>query len=68
VLLTLAAVVFGIYVLRVLGEGEPGVGGPQGAAAGTAVQADGVAAGAAPGSGAPPGMMTIDTRPSQRHR
>jgi len=68
VLLTLAAVAFGIYILGVLGEGAPGGGGPLGAAVGTAVQVGGVLAGATPGSDAPPGMMTIDTRPSQRHR
>ena len=67
VLLTLAAVAFGIYILRVLGEGDPG-GGPLGAAVGTAVQVGVVLAGAAPGSDATPGMMTIDTRPSQRLR
>jgi len=66
VLLTLAAVAFGVYVLQGPGEGGPGAGEPLGAAAGTVAGA--VPAGAAPGSDAPPGMMTVDTRPSQRQR
>jgi serine/threonine-protein kinase len=66
VLLTLAAVAFGVYVLQGPGGGGSGTGGPLGAAGGAAMEV--VLAGAAPGSDAPPGMMTTDTRPSQRQR
>jgi serine/threonine-protein kinase len=65
VLLTVAAVVFGLYVFGALGEGDPDPGAPQGAVTG-AVAEVAVLAGATPGPGAPTVMMTPHRRPSQR--
>jgi eukaryotic-like serine/threonine-protein kinase len=67
VLLTVAAVVLGIYIVRALGEGEPDGGAPQGAVTGAATEIA-VLAGATPGSDATTGMMTWTPPTSQRPR
>ncbi len=67
VLLTVAAVVFGIVIVRALGEGAPDDGTPQGAVSDTAAEIA-VLAGATPGYDAATGMMTSYRQPSQRPR